>query len=51
MSMWGGVSKISSYLNTVVFGARIASDPDVISQWGTIVVSYILNLILGSRLN
>lgn len=40
------VSRISNYLNTIMFGARISSDPDVVSQWGTIAVSYILNLIL-----
>jgi hypothetical protein len=33
----------SRFLNVVLFGARVESDPDVISQWGTISVSYVLN--------
>jgi hypothetical protein len=36
----------SHVLNKVLFGARVASDEDVVSQWGTIIVAYLLNLLL-----
>lgn len=37
---------VSRLLNIVLFGARVESDPDVVSQWGTISVSYALNFCL-----
>jgi hypothetical protein len=33
-------------LNRILFGARVSSDPDVISQWATIATSYVLNLLI-----
>lgn len=44
MSSSGLVRATSSVLNGILFGARVESGPDVISQWGTIAVSYMLNL-------
>ena len=40
------VQAASRFLNKVLFGARIGSDPDIVSQWGTLAASYVLNLLL-----
>ena len=42
------VPAMSGVLNGLLFGARVESDPDVIAQWGTIAVSYMLNLVIVS---
>jgi hypothetical protein len=36
----------SRTLNKVLFSAGVASDEDVVAQWGTIAVAYLLNLLL-----
>ena len=46
MNSTGVVPSASRFLNKVLFGARVTADPDVVSQWGTIIVSYVLNLLL-----
>jgi hypothetical protein len=48
MSASEHVRATSRILNKFLFGARVASDPDVVSQWGTIFVSYVMNLFLIS---
>jgi hypothetical protein len=40
------VRATSRLLNKVLFGARVASDPDIVSQWGTLAISCVLNLLL-----
>jgi hypothetical protein len=40
------VRAASGTLNRILFGARVCSDPDAISQWGTIATSYVLNLLI-----
>jgi hypothetical protein len=46
MSSASQVRAISNFLNSILFGARVESDPDVVSQWGTVAVSYMLNLVI-----
>jgi hypothetical protein len=46
MGAWKYVRATSRILNKVLFGARVASDPDTISEWSTIFVSYVMNLSL-----
>jgi len=47
MLAWSGsIRAASRLLNIVLFGARVEADPDVVSQWGTISVSYVLNFCL-----
>jgi hypothetical protein len=40
------VRAASGALNKILFGARVCSDPDAISQCGTIATAYILNLLI-----
>jgi hypothetical protein len=40
------VVSTSHALNKILFGARVATDEDLVSQWGTIAVAYTLNLLL-----
>jgi hypothetical protein len=40
------VQTTSRYLNKVLSGKRVATDPDIVSQCGTIAVSYTVNLLL-----
>ena len=40
------VRQTSRFLNKFLFGGRIASDPDVGWQWGTVIISYMLNLFI-----
>src|SRR5262249_26526174 len=42
----GFVRAVSQALNKVIFGARVASDRDAMSQWSTIGTGYVLNFLL-----
>lgn len=46
MDVWDIVRTISRALNKVLFGARVSSKPDFLSQCGTIAISYVLNLLI-----